>query len=70
MIAPRHEVARLQSDFYRQQFHRMLRWTMYALAFIFILICLIVYQILVEPSPSYYANTSEGKILPMPAVKR
>ena len=66
MIAPRHEIASLQSDFFRQQYHRVLRWLVYSLVVIFILILSIIYTILFQPTPTYYGNTTEGKILPMP----
>ena len=69
MIAPRHEIARLQSDFYRNQFHKMLRWLMYSVFVILVLILSIIYLILSQPSRDYYANTIEGKILPMPGEK-
>lgn len=66
MIASRQATARLQSDFYRDQFRRMVRWVMYSLVVVFLLIAFIIYKILVQPSQSYYANTTEGKILLMP----
>ena len=66
MLGPRHEIASLQSDFYRIQFRKVLRWLGYSLVIVFLLIAGIFYLILVEPSQSYYGNTSEGKILPMP----
>lgn len=66
MIAPRHEIARLQSDFYRDQFRKMLRWLVYSVFIIFILIAFIIYLILFQPPQTYYGNTSDGKILKMP----
>lgn len=67
MIAPRHQIARLQSDFYRDQFHRMLRWLIISLVIIFLLIAGIVYTILFQPKIPYYANTIDGRIMDMPA---
>lgn len=66
MIASRHAIARLQSDFFRDQFRKMLRWVFYSMILMFILIAAIIYFILLEPKQAYYANTQEGKILPMP----
>lgn len=66
MLGPRHEIARLQSDFYRDQFRKILRWLVAAVAIIFILLALVVYTILFQPSVNYYANTLDGKILDMP----
>jgi multisubunit Na+/H+ antiporter MnhB subunit len=66
MLGARHEIARLQSDFYRDQFRKILRWIMYAMVIIFLLIAAIIYFILFQPKQSYYANTVDGKILAMP----
>ena len=69
MIGARHEIARLQSDFYRDQFRKILRWLILSLMVMFTLIVTMVYFILVKPSLSYYGSTTEGKILLMPGVK-
>ena len=66
MLGARHQIARLQSDFYRDQFRKILRWIMYAMAIIFLLIAAIIYLILFQPEKTYYANTTDGKILTMP----
>ncbi len=66
MIGARHEIARLQSDFYRDQFRKILHWLMMSLIIIFLLIGAIIYKILDRPPQGYYANTTNGKILPMP----
>lgn len=66
MIAPRHELARLQSDFYRDQFRKILRWTIGAVVIILLLIAIIIYLLLAQPPQRYYGNTTEGKILAMP----
>lgn len=67
MLAPRQEIARLQSDFYRDQFRKMLRWLMYSIGIIYILIGVIVYVIVSQPAQRYYGNTTEGKIFEMKA---
>ncbi len=66
MIAPRHELARLQSDFYRDQFRKILRWTIGAVVIILFLIAIIIYLLLAQPTQRFYGNTTEGKILAMP----
>lgn len=66
MLGRRSEIARLQSDFFRDQFRRMVRWLMMSVLVMLILIAAIIYSILVQPSRSYYANTTEGRILSMP----
>lgn len=69
MLAPRHEIARLQSDFYRIQFYKMLRWLMISVFISFCMIGAIIYLILFQKPQHYYGNTSEGKILEMPAAR-
>jgi intracellular multiplication protein IcmL len=66
MLGSRHEIARLQSDFYRDQFRKILRWLIASVFVVLALIACIVYLVLVEPTQHYYANTSEGRILAMP----
>lgn len=68
MLGRRNEIARLQSDFYRDQFRRMVRWLMASVAIMFFLILTIIYFILFQPARDYYANTSEGRILEMPSI--
>jgi amino acid permease len=69
MIGSRSEIARLQSDFYRDQFRKVVRWLIVSVMLMFILILMIVYFILFQPTQDYYANTSEGRILDMPSTK-
>lgn len=66
MLGQRHEMARLQSSFYRDQYRKTLRGLMLAIVIIYILIAAIIYLLLFQPSARYYANTTEGKILLMP----
>ena len=70
MQGRRHEIARLQSDFYRDQFRKVLRWLIVSLVIIFALLALIIYFIFFQPAMHYYANTSDGKILNMPQPKQ
>lgn len=69
MIGARHQMARLQGDFYRDQYRRTLRWLMGCVFIVFLLIAIIIYFVLVQPSQAYYANTTTGKILLMPGTK-
>lgn len=71
MLGPRHEIARLQSDFYRDQFRKLLRWLVGVMFIIFLLICAILYDIfLYHPVVRYYANTTDGKIFDMPQPRK
>lgn len=69
MLGRRHEIARLQSDFYRDQFRKMLKWLIGMVFLMFILIAAIAYLILFQPQQRYYANTVEGKILSITILK-
>ncbi|OGT59806.1 MAG: hypothetical protein A3E85_02080 [Gammaproteobacteria bacterium RIFCSPHIGHO2_12_FULL_45_12] len=66
MLGPRHEIASLQSVFYRDQYHRMLRWLIASIAIIYVLLAIMIYILWTLPEPMYYANTTDGKILLMP----
>ena len=66
MLGRRQQNARLQSDFYRDQFHKMLNWLIISVIIMFILLATVFYLILFKPSVAYYANTTDGKILDMP----
>lgn len=69
MIADRQDIARLSSDFYRDQFRKTLRWLFSAMIILFVLIAAIIYLIFVQPKQLFYANTTEGKILPMTTAR-
>lgn len=66
MLGRRHENARLQSDFYRDQFRRMVRWLLLSVLIMFILLAAVFYLILFKSTTNYYANTTSGIILDMP----
>ena len=63
MLGNRHEKAHLQSDFYRNQYRKFLRFTIVSIFIMFALIGAVIYLILFEPSQPYYASTTEGKII-------
>jgi len=66
MLARKHENARLQSLFYRDQYRRTLNLLIVAMIIMFLLIGGILYLVLFNPDPNYYANTTNGIILAMP----
>lgn len=70
MIANRSDVARLQSDFYRDQFRKMVRWLIYSMVIMMLLVAAIVYCIIFQPTQQFYANTAEGRILTMPVPRQ
>lgn len=69
MQGRKHQIARLQGDFYRDAFRKLWRWVFYSLMIMFLLLAAIVYFLLIEPPLHFYANTSDGKILKMPTPK-
>lgn len=69
MLGNRQSIASLQSDFYRLKFHKILRWLLFSVCIIFMLIAAIVYLLLFVQPETYYANTTSGKILNMPPAK-
>lgn len=66
MLSSRSANARLQSDFYRDQYRKILNWLVVSVIIMLLLTCAIIYLILFEPLQKYYANTVEGRILSMP----
>lgn len=68
MLGRRHEIARLQSDFYRDQFRKIMVWLIMSIFVMFMLLAFMIYLILSKPTPNFYANTTSGKILDMPKL--
>lgn len=66
MLGNRQDFARLQSDFYKNQYYKLLRWLTILVVLTYLLIFIIIYLVVSYPSSYYYANTTEGRILPMP----
>ncbi len=65
MIGRKHELARLQSDFYRDCYYRTLRRIILSVLVILFLILAIVYYILFTIPPVYYGTATSGQIIPM-----
>ncbi|HEX4044922.1 MAG TPA: hypothetical protein VHZ76_04580 [Gammaproteobacteria bacterium] len=66
MLGRRHEIARFASDFYQQQFRKIMRWLIIAIIVMILLLGMIFYLLISQPEQYYYANTTEGQILAMP----
>lgn len=69
MQGHRHEIAQFQSDFYRNQFRRILRWLVAAVIVMFLMIGFLIYQLWNKPAQQYYASTTQGKIIALRAEK-
>ncbi|OGT47757.1 MAG: hypothetical protein A3E83_04960 [Gammaproteobacteria bacterium RIFCSPHIGHO2_12_FULL_41_20] len=67
MLARRHEIARLQSDFYRRCYRKSLWALLISIVIMFLLIVTIIYLILFQPARHYYISTTEGEIIPFSA---
>jgi hypothetical protein len=63
MIGDRHETARMQSDFYRNNYYRVLRLLLFSTGVMLSLILAIIYFVLVVPPTPYYAMTTTGQII-------
>ena len=65
MLGRRHEIARLQSTFYRDSYYKILKALFVTVVIILLLTGGIIYFILFQQPHHYYATTTEGKIIPM-----
>lgn len=70
MLGRKHQHAHLHSIFYRDKFRRTLRWLLVNVFIMLLLIIAVMYLIFVKPAANYYANTTDGRILPMPAPQK
>ncbi len=65
MLSQRHENPRLQSDFYRDNYRKILRGLLVSIVGMIFLLAIIIYLVLFKPLPSYYATTPDGQIISM-----
>lgn len=65
MIGRKHELARLQSDFYRDNYYKMLRGIIVSAVVIILLILAIIYYVIFMAPPQYYGTATSGQIIPM-----
>jgi intracellular multiplication protein IcmL len=65
MIGRRDQMPRYKSDFYRDNYRKILRALVLALIVIGLLVAVIIYMVLLNPKPQYYASTVEGRIIPL-----
>jgi hypothetical protein len=70
MIGRKHQLARLQSDFYRDNYYKMLRGIMVSAVVIFLLIIAIIYYVLFTAPPQYYGTATSGQIIPMAPMQQ
>ena len=65
MLGTRYQVAKLHSLFYRDQFRRLVRWLFVELFIMAVLVAAILYYVFFPAHQMYYANTTDGRVLPM-----
>jgi len=62
VISKRYERVWFQSDFYRDCYHKTLRWVIFSVAVILFLILLNIYFILFPGTRQYYVSTTKGQL--------
>lgn len=67
MITQRGKNARLQSEFYRDKFRKTLKWLLVTMILTFALLATVIYLVFIIPPRVYFANTTDGHIMPMPS---
>jgi len=65
MIGNRQDIPRYQSDFYRDNYHRLLRWLLRSMVIILLLIAAIIYKLIFVAPHQYYLTTTAGQIVKM-----
>lgn len=65
MIGDRIQQARYARDFYRDYYHKILNGLIVLSVIILLLIGYIIYLIVKQSPPDYYATTLGGQIIPM-----
>jgi hypothetical protein len=68
VIGQRHEVPRLQSDFYKDCYYKILNWLLASIAIMLVLIAAIIYYAFFQPKSGYYATTTTGSVIPLTVV--
>lgn len=63
MIASKDDIPRMQSDFYRNWYHKILRALVISAFIMLFLILAIIYNVIFKPVQKYYATTTEGQII-------
>lgn len=65
MLGDRQTLASFQSDFYRDNYHKLLNALIISCVIILILISTIIYFVWQHPEIHYYGTTTGGQIIPM-----
>lgn len=65
MVGKKYEIARMRAELHRDNYRKLLRILIFFNILSLVLIVAIIYVIFFQPSPSYYATTSNGLIIPL-----
>jgi hypothetical protein len=69
MIGKKNEIARMQSDFYRDAYKKILSWLLAEVVIMLMLIAVIIYYVFFPAPPQYYATSSAGQLIALAPVK-
>lgn len=67
MIGKGQQLARLQSNLYRDWYRRLLNWLVFSTVVMLILVLAIMYYVFFPMPRNYYATTSGGQVIPLVA---
>ena len=70
MLSEREQPSKFKTDFYRDNYRKILRVLLASIVIMVFLILTIIYLVLFKPLPTYYASTTQGQIIPMVAMKK
>lgn len=65
MVGQKYEIARMRAELHRDNYRKLLRFLIILNAVTLAMIVCIIYVIFFQPSPTYFATTSTGLIIPL-----
>ncbi len=65
MVGQKYEVARMRAELHRDNYRQLLRFLIFLNVVTLVLIASIIYVVFFHPTPTYYATTSTGLVLPL-----
>lgn len=65
MVGQKYEIARMRAELHRDNYRQLLRVMLGLNVMILLLILAIIYVIFFQPSPTYYATTPTGLVIPL-----
>lgn len=65
MVGQKYEIARMRAELHRDNYRQLLRFLIFLNIVTLVLLASILYVIFFHPTPTYYATTSTGLVLPL-----